>query len=269
MVVSIGLGLMEFPFHTRTATGAGSICAKRVASIPCGRPIASSAAADPGMHDDDGRTRRPHAADQVRHERGVAGACAIRCCWPSSAPPSTCCPRGACCRPSASAARMAPNGRRSTSTRKTRGTPHRRGPRNNPPPVARGQRRFRRRTIMPPRCIDLAEADAARPADVDRRLVRRPQSGGPHASARAGSVVPKPPPKPHASSRRSAQRPQPPAGPSMTIISAPDFRSISARPTTPPTEPCSRLFAGVPAAIPPAISPSATLKPFSAGLPNM
>ena len=41
------------------------------------------------------------------------------------------------------------------------------------PAVARGQRRLRRQALSPERRLDLAQAGAARPADVDRRLVRR------------------------------------------------------------------------------------------------
>ena len=44
MGVAVGLGLMEFPFAERAATGAGSICARRAASTRSGRPTASSAA---------------------------------------------------------------------------------------------------------------------------------------------------------------------------------------------------------------------------------
>ncbi len=59
-----------------------------------------------------GRTPPP----ALRHERRCRWRCAIRCFWPSSAPPSTCCRKAACCRVSASASRWGPSGRRSTST---------------------------------------------------------------------------------------------------------------------------------------------------------
>ena len=49
---------------------------------------------------------------------------------------------------------------------------HRREPRDHRPPVARGQRRLRGQALSPGRRLDLAQARAARPADVDRRLVR-------------------------------------------------------------------------------------------------
>ena len=63
-------------------------------------------------------------------------------------------------------------GRRCDIDTKTRGRRTDESAGDHRPPVARGERRLRRRALPADGRLDLAQAGAARPADVDRRLVR-------------------------------------------------------------------------------------------------
>ena len=136
-----------------------------VADRPAAQPRAH-----PGMHDGHGGAGGTHAAHQVRHQRGVAGAArsraggqAVRHHRRAVAGP----PAARLRHRQPAGAGMGGAARRHAHAR----AQDRRGAGDRAPPVAPGQRRLRGRALPPDGRDHLAQAGAGRPADVDRRRV--------------------------------------------------------------------------------------------------
>ena len=116
------------------------------------------------------RARRRAPTHALRHERGIAGAARSR-----AARQAVCNGRCALRRPAAAGLRhrqsTGPEWAGARHRHQDARPPDRRKPRDHRPPVARGERRLRGQVLSPNGRVDLAQAGAARPADVDRRLV--------------------------------------------------------------------------------------------------